>query len=919
MDYRRLALEALFRHIKPEMIIQHAYDKNIGDPVRFNHFPRAELNRVMNAHISHLSHDDISHFTDTLFNNREHINIFELLNNFADECIFAKHNEPLCRFERLFQWRLLSHQLDEDSVTTCHLAHYDLRFGIDRRDFFWPSVLRTDNIRLRNLLDREMAENHFHLQGSAPHFTLSWVAVMNRITDELYRCGKDKKNSIKEVLREMENEKLSPRLSYEKTPSMPWHSLCVAAAAIRSFLFYQAEGMPGGIIGKDLLRDLTGMEENKPYRQFVIYRKLRDSLVLPRFSYAFMLNGEPIDYAITDHGVKWNTAYKEKTNLPLFGERYLLYRTYKRIFSAGPPLLGDLLYIYLSIKLKLRAEIIQVNDKKGFANFDTYQERKDWFINGDRNLRDASYFIAVRESNNMREAVKRGPLEARIAPASNIISQRMKMSELLSLLNREYYAYEFGAVDYFEKHKKTIAPPKKPDYFFVCHFIKKKDYETADMQKTYNEKKARNIFLNQFNKCRHWKLRGEVKRQALTLMALRTEYPELARPIRGIDACANEIHCRPEVFATAFRFLSQCPVAPEHPFTKQKPLPSLNMTFHAGEDFLDMVSGLRAIQEVVLFLNLRQGSRIGHALALGLEPREWYAKKQFAVSMTKQELLDNVAWLYACMRCFNITDNLAMQLKKDFTNRFNELYVKPLNDLKARYTETEYAYDIDTYYDAWLLRGDEPMMYEDIESIYKYRKPPSLHVRDSSGSRKWSRFCENKFNIPAQPVHFDLEMLRRNTPARIINHLYHYNSAVRAKGANTEVYRITDDYINVVTRLQRHMQDWVNRHYIGIEANPSSNVMISDINHYDQHPIIKWYNIGLTGDVERLADCPQFFVSINTDDQGVFNTCLENEYALMALALEKAHDANGKPLYGVAQIYDWLDNIRKMGMEQSFI
>ena len=59
-------------------------------------------------------------------------------------------------------------------------------------------------------------------------------------------------------------------------------------------------------------------------------------------------------------------------------------------------------------------------------------------------------------------------------------------------------------------------------------------------------------------------------------------------------------------------------------------------------------------------------------------------------------------------------------------------------------------------------------------------------------------------------------------------------------------------------------------------------------------------------------------VSINTDDQGVFDTLLENEYALMALALKKARDKEAKPLYDQEDIYDWVDYVRQMGLEQVF-
>lgn len=42
------------------------------------------------------------------------------------------------------------------------------------------------------------------------------------------------------------------------------------------------------------------------------------------------------------------------------------------------------------------------------------------------------------------------------------------------------------------------------------------------------------------------------------------------------------------------------------------------MTYHTGEDFLDIVDGLRAIDEAMLFLQMEKGERLGHAMALGV-------------------------------------------------------------------------------------------------------------------------------------------------------------------------------------------------------------------------------------------------------------------------------------------------------------
>ena len=85
------------------------------------------------------------------------------------------------------------------------------------------------------------------------------------------------------------------------------------------------------------------------------------------------------------------------------------------------------------------------------------------------------------------------------------------------------------------------------------------------------------------------------------------------RYIRGIDACANEIGCRPEVFAQYYRYLLDYSYKEEDGSSH-----NLMATYHVGEDFFDIVDGLRAIDEVMLFCGIYSGCRLGHALALGI-------------------------------------------------------------------------------------------------------------------------------------------------------------------------------------------------------------------------------------------------------------------------------------------------------------
>lgn len=130
--------------------------------------------------------------------------------------------------------------------------------------------------------------------------------------------------------------------------------------------------------------------------------------------------------------------------------------------------------------------------------------------------------------------------------------------------------------------------------------------------------------------------------------------------------------------------------------------------------------------------------------------------------------------------------------------------------------------------------------------------------------------------------------------------------------------KVSSSIVKAVKLIQERMQIEICERGIAIETNPSSNCFIGTFKRYDKHPIKEWYNIGLTNNSEELEKCPQLLVSINTDDQGVFNTYLENEYAYLALALEKMKNSDGTPKYKRTMIVQWLDNIRKMGLDQSF-
>lgn len=166
---------------------------------------------------------------------------------------------------------------------------------------------------------------------------------------------------------------------------------------------------------------------------------------------------------------------------------------------------------------------------------------------------------------------------------------------------------------------------------------------------------------------RNGKLHKLIRQQALATADALNQSSYLCSRIRGIDACNHEIGCRPEVFATEFRYLRTLPFGNSNERRKRRHFPLLAATYHVGEDFLDLTDGLRAIDEAVCFLNLRSGERLGHALALGTLPKTYYESKAYAVTLPAQDLMDNLIWLL--FRTLEWDVPMPSSLRKNWSSR----------------------------------------------------------------------------------------------------------------------------------------------------------------------------------------------------------------------------------------------------------
>jgi adenosine deaminase len=801
-------------------------------------------------------------------------NYFHILNHFTSKVLVEQDLEPFVVYEHLLKWRDLSYYIGEDILTTSFYACLDNR-SQRKRDFFaWRPTAFSDNKRLHQLLKKGLAENHFHLKGSGPVFDLSWINIMNHPTS-FEKAFEDLKKEIS-LLTKTSNASQSSKKELK--------ILLYKAAYIRYELFRLVNKIDES---KEFVIDIS--KESNSSASFDLLMNMQElskNIEVLRYDlghqFEYKGNVEIIDYTIPKNIHIQNL---EKSYV-FYGERKLLYECFKLIYSGDKEFQSSiyLFHSYLLIKAQFRAELIQVNDKVGFGNFSMYQDRKEFFLPDDSIYHTAFMNLAVHDTKSHSEIRS---FELRVAPKEDVLKLKKSLEGYNKALDREAILSRQLVRSLSNIDNRFNL--KEHNIFYTIHYIKKRD------SRKYSD-------LSQEVLCRHHDLRIEIKKQSIAITQLREGYSEISDLIRGIDAASSEFNASPEVFAQGFRYLKNHKIKGYFNHLKDKlEEPKIYATYHAGEDFYDLVDGLRAIDESVRFLNLTQGDRIGHALALGIDVKEYYDFKQFKLMLPKQMVLDNIVWLLAKVRKFGIGihRNEVNRLEKLYENLFYELYTANFD--KGSLLEQKYIHHT-TYFDAWKLRGDDPYLYlSDLnEDIYI-----------KANLTYWER-CRINEEYPKN------KNIRNNVDIKCLYQQYHFNVKIKKAGAQIKQFEISYAYMELVEAVQFKMMHELKNKNIAIETNPTSNYLIGTFRRYAKHPITKFFNLGLELDHEKIRNCPQLSVSINTDDQGIFSTSLENEFALMAIALEKEKDENGDLKYNSSMIYEWLERVRLMGIGQSF-
>lgn len=765
-------------------------------------------------------------------------NIFNVLFRFSHEVLRFKNDRPTVIFRHLFRWRELTLNIGEDTLVAAFLAYHNRNMA-----------------EIPKCMSGELGSRLFYdgidfcswptvLHNDNPH--LEYIFENNRLCDLHSHLNASTDNftiSWVSLMNNIANQKKAfIRLGKVQDESR-YGSL---ATSMYSYVIFAC------CIRLNLWKLINNMEEN-------LHISLSQIISNPdSFAVALqkLINEDTTDVSLPDYIV----CNRESPMSVIAGERKFLYGMFRYIMRVDDERIFRYFYLYLIVKNKLRSFLVQVNSNRGFANFKRYQDLKVCFMLP--KYRALVSKLAIWEATKLNYT---DLFETRIAPFDKVMHLKNFKSGCMEIEKFQEKSSESDKISVSGKSSES-------EWSLLIHFLKHPE----------NFKEA--VSNGPGERVRDWELREEIHQQSIILRQVvkmaeweKAEKAYLSR-IRGIDAASSEIGCRPEIFAQAFRFLKASGYA---------------ATFHVGEDFYDIADGLRAIDEAITFLSLEAGDRLGHALALGVDPDDFYNQRHNHIALPLQWMLDNVVWLYYTSRRFNI---LIEPSTEDFLHHTFRDLVRRIGYESQDERNSDGSHgkiEMIDYYQSMLLRGDTPKK-----------------IDDKKNERQW--LVNSSWDYYKEQDSIKINEIRKwNNRANVLFYDYMNDRQIIPNGRKIKSFQVPDGYRKLIRQLQDKMMQRVSKKQLGIECCPSSNYKIGYCKRYDMHPIFRFMPVK-TESTHHLA------VTVNTDDLGVFSTSLPNEYSLLTLALMKKTDSEGNHLYSPQEVYDWVERVVKNGDKFAF-
>ena len=349
--------------------------------------------------------------------------------------------------------------------------------------------------------------------------------------------------------------------------------------------------------------------------------------------------------------------------------------------------------------------------------------------------------------------------------------------------------------------------------------------------------------------------------EARSLASVLRRFPISIETIRGIDVATDELGVPTWVIALLFRHVRKAGIAASETLRRRAGIsvPPLRATAHAGEDFIHLMTGLRHVDEAITRLELREGDRIGHGVALGVDPHAW-CHRAGRIAVAREERLFDLVWELSWYgrggleppggRVHRIEREVARLSRAVFG-----LTISPFDmELLIEYLYSEH----------WLFR------------IAGFPHGPPPNFLSVTGRARLCCACATSPTGGFSGRDRELEWIDPEPGSRGPRRA---PTAVRCK---------------------------LGERGITVEVNPSSNLLIGNLGNLAQHPLWR-----LNPPPGVKVDAPPVSICIGSDNPLTFTTNLPEEYQLLLDALVLAGCSE-------EQARQWLNRVRETGLENRF-
>ncbi|WP_205525697.1 hypothetical protein [Pyxidicoccus trucidator] len=721
---------------------------------------------------------------------------------------------------------------------------------------------------LRHLADRGVVEIHHHI-GAGMDFPLLWAALQARLADPA----------------------LAP--SDLDSPALPFDSgellltwLLVAAVSrcvlaeflvqtggtgptLRGFLSALSTGTDWTFGRRRLLLQALdaladGQREELPdvYRLRELYRDLhplRDgpSTNPPPTLDALWRRCDPI-------------AVRLGLHIPNGGERWLVRHamTYleqrEREPGDGDALFARLFWQLQRARCIYYRSVVQRPMTAGLQWFVRFYDRLGWARVPLRAARAEVSFAVAGKGQPL------SGLEVRIAPSESPFA----LAEDLRGLTRSW-AYVL------EKTRSPRHGRREPEFGVIVHLLKERDLQRrwaagippGGERQTHAEPHPRGDQIRLGG--RFAEFFSHQTRRARALVDLLRAVPQALWLVRGLDVASDELGVPTWVMVPLYRYIErEAALAAVAPASLNAP--PLRLTAHVGEDFRHLMEGMRRVYECIQYLLGGAGGRLGHATALGINPRRW-AESTGSVMMMAEERLWDLVFEWRLYSRYRVDPQLQVEAPSGRPEQVENLIRQLSGSIFHRCQEPQ-------------------VLAEAHHVLHQLLCRPISRVAAGGSLDAFVRALKN----------LDPEQVRNYRQVRQLLQDYREDETVFLRGRDLVDITLDASEVSALLAVQNALRREVGLRGLVVEVNPSSNLLIGDMMDLRSHPILRLFP------PEREEGAPPPVpIAVGSDDPITFSTWLLREYALL-------HEAGLMAGYSERVVHDWLETIQKIGMDARF-